>query len=1087
MKPLIAKLTRPRLTGVVERRRLLDQLDRIGKTKIAWISAPAGSGKTTLVANWLDARKMPCLWYQADEGDADIATFFSYLGIAAKHAAPRYRTPLPLLTREYLSGVATFTKHFFETLFSRMKPPYCFVIDNYQDVPAESRFHEVVRDGLGTVPDGVTVIIISRSDPPPMMSRLQMNRHLDIISAEEMGFTFEESRTLITSQAREKPHDDVIKAMFQKTVGWAAGLMLLTRSSVLEGDLAGQADVPVEQLYDYFATEVYERTDDEMRTLLLMTVFLPRVTIRAADAITGKNNSEQILSRLSSANFFTERHATADFVSYQYHPLFRDFLLKRAWDRFSRDEINGIRKKAAAILEADGQTEDAARLLIEAGEWQGLSNLVLRHAAGLLTAGRFRTLETWMDYIPEKITEHNAWLLYWKASCHITARPVEARSMFERAYALSLDSHDPTGSFLSWTGVVNTFMYEWRDFHPLDQWIAAFAELLKYEGFPSPEVEERATSAIFAAMMFRQPQHPELPVWTKRVQAVMQSTADPSRRMFIGNSLILYLLWTGRISEAGVLVSTLSPVIKSAQVAPLPKLMCLRSMALYHFYASQPELGLRTVEQGLRLAEETDVHQTDLMLYGVAIYHAALLGDAVMAQSYLGRMASVRGQRGGYADLYRASQSSLVALLRGDHDTAAVQAEISVRLADEAGVPLIQNAIESSLVFVLTEARQYDKIGPYISELRKRAEATRSAHIEAWCSSCEAQLALQDGNDALFAERFKRAIDVSKKTGLRLLTVPPAAFSRICAKALELNLETDFVKELITLNKLIPDSSAAVADSWPFPLKVYTLGRYALLRDGKPVVFSGKVQQKPLAMLKALIAFGGKNVSEAQLIDALWPEAEGDAANRNLDTTLHRLRKLLGDDEAILLQEGQMSLNNARVWTDAWGFERLLCRVEDMWKHQQQGHKSAAMQDPACPDPAFSRPQPDLEETIRLTEKALALYKGHFLPGDAKEPWTISLRERLRAKFLYYTKALGKHWQQSGRYDLAVECYQNGIGIDDLAEELYQQLMVCHHQLGQEAEVVKIYYRCRAMLQKAFGLEPSTKTREIYSSIRRNG
>jgi len=75
---------------------------------------------------------------------------------------------------------------------------------------------------------------------------------------------------------------------------------------------------------------------------------------------------------------------------------------------------------------------------------------------------------------------------------------------------------------------------------------------------------------------------------------------------------------------------------------------------------------------------------------------------------------------------------------------------------------------------------------------------------------------------------------------------------------------------------------------------------------------------------------------------------------------------------------------------------------------------------------------------------------------------------------------------QSGRYDLAVE-FQTGIEIDDLAEEAYQQLMVCHHQPGQEAEVVKIYYRCRAMLHKAFGLEPSVKTREIYSSIRRNG
>src|SRR5512146_2327168 len=100
MKPLIAKLTRPRLANVVERKRLLARLNSVGEKKIVWISAPAGSGKTTLVAQWLDSRKLPSIWYQVDEGDADIATFFSYMGIAAKQAAPHYRTPLPLLTPE---------------------------------------------------------------------------------------------------------------------------------------------------------------------------------------------------------------------------------------------------------------------------------------------------------------------------------------------------------------------------------------------------------------------------------------------------------------------------------------------------------------------------------------------------------------------------------------------------------------------------------------------------------------------------------------------------------------------------------------------------------------------------------------------------------------------------------------------------------------------------------------------------------------------------------------------------------------------------------------------------------------------------
>ncbi len=123
----LAKVTRPVLTGVFPRERLFDQLDRMRERSVTWVSGPPGCGKTTLVTGYLEARGYPCLWYQVDEGDADPATFFYYLGLAAKKAAPRKRKPLPLLTPEYLSGISTFTLRYFENLYNRLKvpPPRC--------------------------------------------------------------------------------------------------------------------------------------------------------------------------------------------------------------------------------------------------------------------------------------------------------------------------------------------------------------------------------------------------------------------------------------------------------------------------------------------------------------------------------------------------------------------------------------------------------------------------------------------------------------------------------------------------------------------------------------------------------------------------------------------------------------------------------------------------------------------------------------------------------------------------------------------------------------------------------------------------
>ena len=119
--PSIAKIAKPSLSSVVVRRRLFRLLDR--KTPITWVTGPAGSGKTTLIASWLDSRGLPCLWYQVDAGDADLASFFYYLGMAGKQASRRMKKPLLLLTPEYLMDVPTFSRRFFENLCRRLKHP----------------------------------------------------------------------------------------------------------------------------------------------------------------------------------------------------------------------------------------------------------------------------------------------------------------------------------------------------------------------------------------------------------------------------------------------------------------------------------------------------------------------------------------------------------------------------------------------------------------------------------------------------------------------------------------------------------------------------------------------------------------------------------------------------------------------------------------------------------------------------------------------------------------------------------------------------------------------------------------------------
>lgn len=162
----LAKLSRPRVQKILQRRRLFHLLDETRTCQATWVCGPGGSGKTTFIASYIEENQLPCLWYQIDEGDADIAAFFYYLGVAGK-ALAREEKDLPFLTPEYALGIPTFTRRFFEKLFDRLEKPGVVVMDNYQDAPSECLLHEVVRNALSVIPEGINLFILSRAKPPP--------------------------------------------------------------------------------------------------------------------------------------------------------------------------------------------------------------------------------------------------------------------------------------------------------------------------------------------------------------------------------------------------------------------------------------------------------------------------------------------------------------------------------------------------------------------------------------------------------------------------------------------------------------------------------------------------------------------------------------------------------------------------------------------------------------------------------------------------------------------------------------------------------------------------------------------------------
>ena len=116
----------------------------------------------------------------------------------------------------------------------------------------------------------------------------------------------------------------------------------------------------------------------------------------------------------------------------------------------------------------------------------------------------------------------------------------------------------------------------------------------------------------------------------------------------------------------------------------------------------------------------------------------------------------------------------------------------------------------------------------------------------------------------------------------------------------------------------------------------------------------------------------------------------------------------------------------------------------------------------------------------------MQMYRGPFLPQETLKPWTISMRERLRSKFLRNVEKLGNYWQQSNQWEKALDLYLKGLEVDDLAEEFYRGVMICYYQLGRKNDALAAYKRYGRILASLHGLEPSSRVEALYKSFAEN-
>jgi LuxR family transcriptional regulator, maltose regulon positive regulatory protein len=430
---------------LVPRPRLTERLDE-GRG-VVLMCAPAGYGKTVLLADWARHTRFPVAWLSLDAGDNDPARFWRHALAALDRARPGTADRVsPLLGPPTPPSLEVLVTALINELAAQNDADGALlVLDDYHVVDSP-----LVHASLGLLlerrPPGLSVVLASRADPPLALARLRARGQLAEVRAADLRFTAVEAAALLDRVAAGPgiplPRQ-AVAALAGRTEGWAAGLHLAGLS------LRGQPDVAAfvaaftgshRYVLDFLAEEVLERQDEQVRAFLLETSVLERLSGQLCDAVTGRVGSQALLEHIERAGLFL---VPLDEVRrwWRYHHLFADVLRARLLDQ-QPAQADRLHHNAASWYQEHGLADDAIRHAAAAGEWTWAARLIERHFdAVYFLRGEAETIQRWLATLPADLVRSRPRLLLAQAIMAVTSgRLAAVEPLLDQAEGTAADA-----------------------------------------------------------------------------------------------------------------------------------------------------------------------------------------------------------------------------------------------------------------------------------------------------------------------------------------------------------------------------------------------------------------------------------------------------------------------------------------------------------------------------------------------------------------------------------------------------------------------------------------------------------------------
>ena len=1061
---LRAKLFPPRpRRHTLARSRLHLKLRESLEVPLTVVQAGPGYGKTTALCSFIADLPYRVVWYSIAVGDADPLPFLLHLIYALRLQTPLVGEKALTILQEgegpnrpwHLAVEALIN----DIVFSS-QPEMLVVLDDFHLVDQVPPILAIVEHLVEHMPPQVHLVVASRRRPPlPSLPKWRARAEVLELGESDLVFTPEEVEVLFADQYGVDLSLQQAEQLARRTEGWIIALQLIwqnLRKGTTLRQMWEQGPEKAEALFAYLAQEVLDRQKPWVRRFLLTTAVLDRLTPDACDALMGEPGSAGVLAALEENGLFIQAIGGG---AYRYHQLFHHFLREQARPEVASWRANHL--TAARHFEAAGALEEAAAHYLAAADYAQAAQIIHGAAAAMLDAGRVEVLGGLLEQLPAEAFAHEPELLLRRGDVdRLTSRFHTALDHYRQAAEGYRAAGDRRGLCLALQGQARVY---------LDTISPGDAEELFREALQLADVLSERERAQLMAMMAENETNRGRPDDAARF-ASLAAAQMPLRE----DLEVRAHLRTGRLAVA---IGSLDRQVRQGRTGAshshreVPLLIALLSVLM-----GDQERACRAAEEGI----QTGRQKRSPFVEGVGFIrmgHALQLNplstvDEIAAQynqaiALMDSLGVVRGKSEPLAGL-----CMLYGHLAGDWAMArrfgTEGAQIAAKASDYwfHGFCLLSLG-SSALVCGRPEADQY------LLEAEESFQACGDAHGLALTRLWLAKAARKAGNWAAFDAAMAQVLTSTQANGYSFLFTKRTLYGPRDPQVL-IPLLSDAQKRGIKAEYaawLLAELGIPNAEHHPgFTLRLRTLGGFQVWRGRHEVAAREWQREKARQLMQLFVTNRKRLLQKEQIIDLLWPDADGDTAYRDFKVALNALWSALEPNRAarsgsfyILRQGTAYGLNLASgFWLDADEFESLVSRGLALGARGQDA------------------------EAATLLRQALDLYQGDFLEDAPYEDWCTEERERLQVLYLRAAEWLAQHASRDDDFEGCIRLCDRILARDHCWEEAYRLLMYSYFRLGNRPKAMRIYDKCASFLEKELGVKPMPGTQQLYERIRRS-